>query len=528
MCSVITTGTVAQEFKPVLEATIRDMDGLKSSAISVGKHFQDASMISKAMDEMMAEIGNGMDKTKPVSIAIWIDGAVPLPTISARIPVKDYNEFENSFKANVSGGEENFSIRESNGYAIVNQKMGPVSKRVQKLEAQWSPKMISAISGDQMVANVSLNLNPQVKALANASLTQAKASMEEVFKNIPQPDSDAENPLMPFDMSKMGELMGLYFDTISAFVNQTDSLQYSIGANDDEILLGYEWDPTDGSEAEKFCKVTPGGLGDLSKFIQADKSSYFLANINIPKSVMTPLTKFMNISMEMQGIKMSESELKEMSNFMNSFMKYKAAGYMDLQNGIKFSAVYDFGQDATINLDNFIDYYQGPGVSGMVGKDKLFDDLKISNSTITNAGDKLDVTKVSMSLNTDLPYLNVSGQGNVLEALYGGKEMKYEMAANKSYMFYAMNSSIKDIMRKGTGITTPIQENTILWAKMDIWGLVSGVMKAQPGMEEVFKNLGNEPAVMEIHSTGGTKARFDIKMDHGLLKNIASLIKNTL
>lgn len=505
--------------------TLNDQDSIVKTVKKLGGYFADPDEIQAGIEQLKNGLGEGIDTTKPAQIAIWLDGPIPVPSTSFRIPVKSYDSLVESIDESspLSPGDGG-SIKQVGDYAVILKAIGPVSNRVKAEEEKWTPDAIEQLRNKAFVGQVEMTLNPQVRAMAIQGLNSSKKMMDETFSNLENlPQEAREASGMPFEPTALAELMGIYFETIIAIVEQTESMEFALGSDDQDILVDYDWKPMPNTLAAELCKTSDKNLTSLMKYLPEGKGGYFGSNFDLPEGILDGFTDFFSVSMKIQGVPQTAEETKSMVDFMKHFMKHSAVGYLEFADGMEFGGVYDFSNPTKKSLDIFMDYYKS-GFAGMIGDKKMFKSISFDETSKAVDGKKFDIQKVKISLNEESPILQMPGQLDMMKSLYGGLDLNYEMSANDSLVFYSMNSDVSDLLAvKEDHFGTPLDKDVIFWMKMDPWSFIVKIFETNPMLKGLVAGKNFGPVGMEMQTTGGDSISSKMKISQGLLKNIASM-----
>lgn len=520
----------AQNPQPAVELTIRNFDSLKKS-IAFATNEMDPTLTEAALNGLLTMLGmsdiSEIDPQKPWQIALWFERFGTSPSMSFRIPVANLDNFKSNLSETsiLSPNNEDSSIRQIDGYSVFLASFTPLTEAMKQVESSWKPSHIHSLPNPDLVLSAQLNFDDTLRSSLQQLLGFSKKM---VVQSIRETSEYSQSQALPFNGGQLAEMMVMYFNFLDAIIKDMHHLNFGVGAISGDMDFYFHWDPVDGSLTEK-CFATPkGDLLPLLKFLPAGKTGYFAARAHFPEEILPGVRQLMNASLSLQNINYSTEEMDSLMGYLSQFLTYNAAGYIDHHHGFQLGMAYQFETPADKAVESFKNYFESPAFQAMSGEGKMFKNFRISDESISYQNKNIPTHKISMDLNFESPLLSMPGQKEILNLMYGGSSVQYEMTAIEDYVLYSMNAPIQDLLTESINSSEfTIQPNTILMADIDGWPLIKYIMSelnahdAPENTPDKIKQI--DSASIKVHSWAHNEFYSTLKLSANWLKLLSAI-----
>jgi hypothetical protein len=526
----------AQQATPAVRVSVRSLESLESWIDKVVTPFSEDA--SKAL---FSAIYNGLgitdpsliDRTKPWDVALWFERFGASPSISLRLPVKSMEDFRESLtdESLLLPTNEESSIREIDGYGVFLASFTPLTDSMQAAEKAWKPASVMDVftSPDETVI-IGLQMTETLRSSLQQLLGFSRKMMMQTFEAMggEKNNREAQAPTpVPFNPVDMAGIMGIYFDILHNVVGDLEAMQLGLGSDGQDLVNRFHWSPLEGSDTAQCFAAPEGSVDQLLQYLPPGRSGYFAARVSFPAEFLPTVARFMDISMKAQGLEMSEEDMKHLMDMIAGFLDYNAAGFIDMQKGMKFGMAYDFERPAEETMKAFMDYYQSPGFSAIAGDDKFFKSVSIKEKSVSRSGDRpaLEAQSISMKINMDSPLFQLPVQREMMTAMYGGDEIYYEIAVDDGHLLYTMNTGLEEL-HKGTGpdASLPIESNTILSFRADGLKLLRGALQSHESLNEKLESLNISSAGISMHTVADGELKSTLRLSENWLRILSAFL----
>jgi hypothetical protein len=422
----------------------------------------------------------GIDLERPWQVQVWLSNGQSKPAVSVWIPTSDFDAFKGGLEEGVlkSGGDP--KIRQVEKYAGVWIPGSAESKDGEAGHASWKPSQIG--TPDRAVL-LEFSPNDTMRQQILLGLAGARMMIAGAV------GGQAAEQLGGMDPKAMAELLGVYFDVIETVIKGMQKLDLGIDLRGENLVVSQKVQAKAGTDLEGWMKASEGSLDSVLPYAAGTSPLTFAMRLNENPAFLPTMKKFIRLSLQMQGMAADSDAAKETEKLIEAMIPMKAAGVVDLKNGITMSGVYQFpGRDVGAVYRQLVQYLE-KGMQSQVGEAKAYKAIKFQAAKRTSGGVKVDL--VTMELNLDAPMYKMAGQREIVEKMWKGGKMEFEYAIKGDSLLFASPGLMDALIAGKAAASAPklaLSPKTLAYGQLNLIAVLPTMLEMNPMVPQEVKD----------------------------------------
>ena len=490
----------AKQSVPLLTVDVKSYEALKLDiglvADAVGEEASSVTMPIEAMlgPDLLALI----DPSKPWHAALWMESMVQAPVIGVVLPISDFEAFESAIAMSALGlmGAQYLDLGDT--VVLYGSNSGVPVADSWKADIESYAAALSLAPLDTV--ELTLQLNDSIKAMMLGALAMPKAQMMAAFDD----SSLEETGLQPELMKGM---MEAYFSFYEAMLRDMDAIGYNMSVTDEDLRFAFDFTPVQASPTARFIASQDVDIADLAFSADWGSDICFVMGLGvIPEEWQPSLDAMMQAVMPLYGLEGSEATAWVKAT--NASLPLKGVYNMDFNGAFVFDAYYELlDTPAAAAYDQWLALTED--LSSDLGA-AFYSDISLQKSYRTLAGQpSQSVDRLILTLNPEHPSMQMPEQKAMMEKMFQGGKMAYEMALVDNRIYMASEGRLESAMAKKNN-QSPItfNENTRMAGTLNIISMMEmGSEFAGPEADLEFSEVGAE----------ATQLKFSMEMSENLV-----------
>jgi hypothetical protein len=489
----------AEANTPLLTIDIESYDALVEDVNTIAASMdQDSAMMQAQLQGMLgAELFGLIDNAKPWHAALWMESMEKLPFVVISLPIADFAAFEKAMQTSMLGLLGAQYIDAGDTVILFGGQPG------MSADSSWADVAKSYASTLPAAAETTLQLklqmNDSIRAMIETATAAPKAQMMAAF-------DDPAIQASGISAESLQSMMSAYFSFYEAIIRDIDSLEYGVAVNDSNLVFSMDLRPIVGSVSAEFLEAQDIDLTAITKLTDWDADMAFLMGMGpLPESMQASMLDLMKGMMPLYGLE--ETVASEWMDAMNQSLPLRSEFSMNFADGIAYHASYEILEHPAAEVyDKWLKICEEI-VPAEVNESSLYSNVRVERNYRKEAGHSVDL--MELTLNPEHPSLQLPEQEALMENIFEGGTISYEMCLVENRIYVASKGALEKAL-KSTATTAPfeINANTRLAGSInlvsmikDFWGLAAGE---------------SMPAELADADTTGMQLSFMLDVDDGV------------
>jgi hypothetical protein len=321
------------------------------------------------------------------------------------------------------------------------------------------------------------------------------------------------------DPKALVDLLGVYFDVFEIGAKGLRSLDLAVDLGGENLLVRSRLNAESGSELSTWFQGSPGTLDSVMPFALGRGPAAFAMRWGQNPAFMPILKKIMRLSLQMQGIAPDSDAAKETERLLDLMLPVKAAGVLDLDQGLTFAATYEFPGRNLSEFYGVLKKYMQTSMQTQVGEGKPYKSVRMEEAKRQIGGVSID--RASMEFNLESPLYKAPGQREMIESLFPGAKMEVDYALKGERLFFATPARMEPLLANAAPSVKPpsLPPNSIVWGRVNVLQLLPRFLNANPMVPDEVKQK------FQGLDGAGTDVTFTIALDGALSSETALPLK---
>lgn len=459
---------------------------------------EDVSALEMQLESMLGpQMFELINQSEPWHVAVWMDSFEQPPIVAIVLPVSDFEAFEAAVQSSVIGA---FGAQLSDaGERVILFGSSPGMP----VAEGWAEKIQLYVEGLALAptetVQVRLTLNDPIRQAIDAAMALPKAEMMSVFED-PAFEASGIPP------ETIEETMESYFAMYEALLRDLDNLEYGLSANDTALTFSIECDMLEGSESARFLNSQNVDISDLGSSASWNSDITVLMGLAaFPDDWQEKTQKLMESLMPLYGL--SDAAAAEWTEATNMTLPFRGVYHMDFDGGMAFHGFYDILKTPAAEVyDKWLEISES-AVGGEGSTASYYSDITIKRDHRSESGHPVDL--MELTINPEHPTFQLPEQKAILEQMFEGGKINYEMSLVKDRIYVATEGRLDEAFTENT-TTAPLE----ITADTRVAGSMNIVSMMEMGAEIAAEEM--EIDFSELDSTG-TQLLFKVDAGESLL-----------
>ena len=450
-CAAIFAASLTTAFaavsRPMLTVDFKSYQALSQDVALVADAVgEDASMVMAQIPGMLGpELFALLDQSQPWNVSAWMDSMMEPPVVAIILPIADFAAFETAVTSSFIGmmGAKYFDAGDH--VVVYGTKPGmPVADTWAADLASYAEALSLAPSE---TVELSFQLDASIKGMLLGAIAMPKAQMMAAFD-----DASMQDAGIPPEA--MREMMEMYFSFYETMLRDMDSLGYDLSVKDGDLSIAFSFTPVAGSKSAAFLESQNIGIADLASAAAWDSDMAIAFGFNeLPEAWQPGLEKFMQTLMPVYGLEASDAD--NWVKLTNESFPFRSVYNIDFQDSLSFSGFYELLDTPTAEFyEECLALIQSLKTADTINA--YYSDITIERAHRTQSGHSID--RLSLTLNPEHPTMQMPEQQEVMEKMFPGGQLIYEMSQKGDRIYMASEGDLEDVF-EAQSQPSPIELN---------------------------------------------------------------------
>ena len=439
------------------------------------------------------------DAKGPWEIAVWQHAESPDLLVAVKGPIADVKKFQRELTPQgILSALGKDWIQLGHGTAAIVFKASDKQSDAEKAGLkQWEDE---AMAAPHRAVQLTLAPSEATRARVLPLLETARISMQK----------GAAAAASGMNQKAMGDLFGLYFDAIDAFVKGFQDLKLAVDVTPESIVVEESISAIPGSQFAKWIHkpANPVLAEDLEGL---DPSALGSAAMTIGKDplLMDLMRKFVLLSLQMQNQSTNGGAADDLADLMAKCLPARVSGSFFLKGHMQFSGMYRFPESAAAAVYAQMKPVMKRLIATQAGEGKMYSAATLAENHHAVAGTPVD--RYSFTVNMDNPAFKQPGQQEQIKALMPNGQLVFDYAVKNNRLMVAspdlMAALIEGAAKPDARRAIVPDDSTVAAGYFNLLSAIRDFSSANPMIPDAIKDK------MANLDPSGTAIRFQLKMN---------------
>ena len=505
--------------EPFVTINVESFEALNSDASKIAAGIGQQASVAALPFVLGVEVVPLIDPAKPWHAAIWMETIAAPPIIAIVVPVEDFEAFQAAIQTSMIGQLGATYYDSGDNVLLLMSKPGvPVPEGWSDVALAYASEI--TVETDETV-ELSLALSDELKMMAVSGMEMSK---QQVTSALSQPELESAG----MSAEQMSSIMGAYFSFAQAFIGDTESFSIGLSVESNSIVFSMGATPAAGSGFAEFAESQNVEIADLGSSVDWSSDMAMVMSLSdLPDSWMPFLNSIMEAFMPFYGLE--KEKAPEWVSLLEESLPFKGVYRFDFEDGMSFSGFYDIVDGSPAEV-----YESWIEATEILRPSDGNSESYYSKITVERAAYELDgckVDRITTAMNLDHPALGMPEQKEMMEQLFAGGEIVYEMVLADSRIYIASEGQLDLSASENSTTPAPIaltSDTRALFA-LDFGAMMRLAMSATDEpmpftAEDLDSGIGSIAYALEIGDAMTLKMVFPIS----LFEFFQSLEQNSL